>query len=158
MTKNEKETDSAGLGLKELSACRECTCFNLRKATRVVTQFFDDRMRPFDLRGTQFALLAHTYAMGPVAMTKLAEMMVTDRTTLARNLDPLVKSGLINVEHGDDRRKRIISITAEGRKRMTEAYPVWKETQEEVQKMMGHDHWSSMMSEVSNLVDRIQEK
>ena len=126
--------------------------------TRVVTQYFDDRMRQFDLRGTQFALLAHTYAMGPVALTKLAEVMVTDRTTLARNLVPLEKSGLIRVEPGDDRRTRIISITPEGRTRFTEAYPAWKETQEEIKKMMGHDNWSSMMSEVSNLIDQIQEK
>ncbi len=158
MKKKAERMESAGLGLYELSECRECTCFNLRKATRVVTQFYDDRMRQFNLRGTQFTLLAHTYAMGPVALTKLAEAMVTDRTTLARNLRPLEKEGLIKVEHGDDKRTRIISITAEGHKRITEAYRVWKETEEEIQRMVGRDKWSCMMSEVSSLINQIQEK
>lgn len=149
---------TAGLDLKALSECRECTCFNLRKATRVVTQYYDERMKRFGLRGTQFALLAHVYAMGPVPLTKLSEVMVTDRTTIARNLEPLEKSGLLRVEPGDDKRVRVISITDGGRARITEAYPVWKETQEEIKKMMGLDNWSSMMSEVSNLVDQIQDK
>lgn len=157
MRKIGTETESDGLDLKALSECRECTCFNLRKATRVVTQYFDDRMKQFGLRATQFSLLAHVYSMGSVSLTKLAELMVTDRTTIARNLGPLQKSGLLKVEPGDDKRVRVISITDCGRARITEAYPVWKETQEEIKKMMGFGKWSSMMSEVSNLVDQIQD-
>jgi DNA-binding MarR family transcriptional regulator len=146
------------LDQKTLAECRECTCFNLRKATRVVTQFYDDNMRPTGLRGTQFALLAHTQAMGPVALTKLAEAMVTDRTTLARNLEPLEKSGYIEIEDGDDRRIRIINITAGGRKKLSAAYPYWKRAQEEIKKMMGQDEWSALTSRVSSLVDRVQKK
>ncbi|MEW6145060.1 MAG: MarR family winged helix-turn-helix transcriptional regulator [Thermodesulfobacteriota bacterium] len=143
---------------KALAECRECTCFNLRKATRVVTQFYDDNMRPTGLRGTQFALLAHTQAMGPVALSKLAEVMVTDRTTLARNLEPLEKSGLVEVEDGDDRRVRIINITEEGRKKLSEAYPYWQRTQEEIKKMMGQYEWTALTSRLSVLVDRVQKK
>jgi DNA-binding MarR family transcriptional regulator len=115
-------------------------------------------MRPTGLRGTQFALLAHTQAMGPVALSKLAGAMVTDRTTLARNIELLEKSGLVEVEDGDDRRIRIINITDEGRRKLSEAYPYWKRTQEEIKKMMGQDEWSALTFRLFRLVDRVHKK
>jgi DNA-binding MarR family transcriptional regulator len=157
MSEHGKESDTlAGLDMSALAECRECACFNLRKAARAVTQFYDDKMRPAGLRGTQFALLAHALALGPVALTKLADAMVTDRTTLARNLEPLEKGGFIEVAGSDDRRARIIKITESGRKKLAEAYPYWKKTQDEIRKMMGQDELSEMLSRVSRLVDRVR--
>jgi DNA-binding MarR family transcriptional regulator len=134
--------------------CRECTCFNLRKATRVVTQMFDNAMRPIGLRATQFTLLALVLAHGPVTVTKLADEMVADRTTLSRNLDPMEKSGLLKVEQGDDKRTRIVVITELGRRKVTEAYPLWKKTQEEIKETLGMEKWSALLSNVSDLVNQ----
>jgi hypothetical protein len=75
--KGKEKNITASLERKDMAECRECTCFNLRMATRVVTQIYDDNMRSTGLRATQFALLAHTYAMGPLPLTKLSEAMVT---------------------------------------------------------------------------------
>ncbi len=157
-TKGKENNSLPGLDPRTVAECSECTCFNLRKATRVVTQLFDDRMRSSGLRATQLALLVHAHAMGPVALTKLAEAMVTDRTTLARNLEPLEKNGLIEVGGGEDRRTRIVGITEKGRKKLAEAFPIWKKAQDEIKEMMGQDKWSSMMSLVSLLVDQIKER
>lgn len=154
----EEKKHPFNLDRKEIAECRECTCFNLRKATRVVTRIYDDALRPTGLRATQFALLVHTYAMGPVALTELAEVTVTDRTTLARNLDPLEKEGLLCIEDGEDRRSRIISITDDGFRKLAEAYPVWKRTQDEVKKITGADEWSQMISKVSKMTDRLRKK
>lgn len=161
MTKRNKGNDNnplAGLGPGDVAECSECTCFNMRKAARVVTQLFDDSMRPTGLRATQFALLVHAHAMGPAALSKLAEAMVTDRTTLARNLELLEKNGLVMVEDGDDRRTRIVSITDDGRKKLARAFPYWKKTQDEIKKLMGPDDWSAMISRVSRMVNQIQER
>ncbi|MFI5322834.1 MAG: MarR family winged helix-turn-helix transcriptional regulator [Thermodesulfobacteriota bacterium] len=122
----------------------------------MVTQLYDDTMRPTGLRATQFALLVHIHAMGPVALTKLAEAMVTDRTTLARNLEVLEKNGLIEIEYGNDRRTRILRITKEGREKVAEAYPIWKRTQDGIKEIMGRDEWAMMISQLSLLVDLIQ--
>src|SRR5919106_4818042 len=81
-----------------------CACFNLRKATRAVTQLYDDALRPSGLRCTQFSLLTLLRASGTVAMTELAEDAVMDRTTLARNLDILEREGLVRVRPGEDAR------------------------------------------------------
>lgn len=156
--KTEEINHPDNLDLREIAECRECTCFNMRKATRVVTQIYDDAMRPTGLRATQFALLVHTYAIGPVALTKLADVMATDRTTIARNLEPLEKEGLLCIEDGEDRRSRIIRITDDGCRKLAGAYPLWKRTQDEVKKLMGTDEWSQMMDKVSVMADRLRNK
>ena len=161
MTKRDKGNEANPLAVLDpgsIAECSECTCFNLRKAARVVTQFYDDGMRPTGLRGTQFALLVHTYAMGPISLSKLADAMATDRTTLTRNLELLEKNALVRVEDGDDRRTRIVSITDDGRKRLARAFPYWKKTQDEIKKMMGLDDWSAMISRVSRMVNQVQER
>lgn len=146
------------IDLKEIAECRECTCFNLRKATRIVTQIYDDAMRPTGLRATQFALLVHASAMGPVPLTRLAEALATDRTTLARNLELPVKEGLLKIEDGKDRRIRIVNITDSGLKKLAEAYPIWKRTQERIKNMMGIDDWVSMISNLNELVAQMKAK
>jgi DNA-binding MarR family transcriptional regulator len=136
--------------------CKECTCFNLRKATRIVTQIFDTAMRPIGLRVTQFTLLALCLAYGPVTVTNLADEMVADRTTLSRNLDPMEKSGLIKIEQGYDRRTRIVDLTEAGRIKLNEAYPIWKKTQEEIKEAVGMEKWSELLSNVSVLVSQVR--
>lgn len=133
--------------------CRECTCFNLRKAARVVTQIFDNEMRSIDLRATQFTLLALAFAYGPVTVTRLSEEMVADRTTLSRNLNPMEKSGLIRIDRGADRRTRIVNITDNGRKKLEEAYPLWKKAQNAIKDTLGTGKWSSLISNTSDLVN-----
>jgi DNA-binding MarR family transcriptional regulator len=140
------------LELASIMECRECTCFNLRKAARVVTQLFDNAMRSVNLRATQFTLLALAFAHGPITVTKLSGEIVADRTTLSRNLNPMEKSGLIRIEQGDDRRTRIVVITDSGKRKLEEAYPLWKKTQHEIKEAMGNEKWSSLISNTAELV------
>ncbi|MEE8273100.1 MAG: MarR family transcriptional regulator, partial [Alphaproteobacteria bacterium] len=66
-----------------------CTCFNLRKAARAVTQLYDAALGPSGLRATQFSLIAALGVRGAPTISQLAKAMVMDRTTLTRNLKPL---------------------------------------------------------------------
>ena len=161
MSRYEKAAEnnvSTYIGRKEIAECRECACFNLRKAARIVTQIYDGALRPTGIRATQFALLVHASVMGPVPLTKLAEAMATDRTTLARNLELLWKEGLLTIENGKDRRSRIINITDGGLKKLAEAYPIWKRTQEEAKGIIGPGDWSEMLLRISVVIDRLGRK
>ena len=70
-------------------------CFNLRKVTRAVTQFYDRHLEPADIRSTQFNLLLTLSASAGKTLTEMAEGLVMDRTTLTRNLKPLEKNLLL---------------------------------------------------------------
>jgi DNA-binding MarR family transcriptional regulator len=129
-----------------------CACGNLRKAARAVTQVFDEALRPSGLRATQFGILAATMAMGPVTVTKLADVTVTDRTTLTRNLKLLVKRGLIRVQTGNDRREREVTLTHRGREALAKGYPFWQKAQAHVVKGLGEERWKSLRDGLSAVV------
>jgi DNA-binding MarR family transcriptional regulator len=130
-----------------------CVCFNVRKAARAVTQLYDERMRPFGLRGTQLAILGQTRLLEPVTVTHLAEAAVMDRTTLTRNLRLLEQQGLIRIDRGEDRREREVRLTDRGRDILAHMYLIWKEVQAEVAKRFGSDRLARLLAELSALVE-----
>jgi DNA-binding MarR family transcriptional regulator len=136
----------------ELAHCTSCACFNLRKATRAVTQLYDEMLRPAGLRVTQFSLLVAVRIAGPVGVTHLAEITVMDRTTLTRNLELLQKQGLIEVAAGTDRRSRIVTITAAGNATIAQALPFWKKAQSHVVNSLGQERWADMLADLGELV------
>jgi DNA-binding MarR family transcriptional regulator len=136
----------------ELMPCMDCACFNLRKATRATTQYYDEMLRPVGIRVTQFSLLVAVSIAGSVTVTRLAELSVMDRTTLTRNLEVLEKQRLIEVTPGEDRRTRMVSITLEGRKTLIKALPLWKTAQAQVVEALGKLRWQSLQENLSRIV------
>src|SRR5262245_27534841 len=86
--------------LAEMQA--KCICYNIRKAARLVTQFYDATLEPSGLLGTQFVLLAVIGRMGAGPITRLGKAMGMDRTTVTRNLRPLERQGFIEMDAGLD--------------------------------------------------------
>lgn len=141
-----------------VSNSRHCACFNLRKATRVVTQLFDEALRPLGLKPTQYTLLVVIRALHPVPVQELAEQVVMDRTTLTRNLRPLERDGLIETRPGrQDRRVREVHLTAAGREMVEKAYPLWKEAQGSVVDALGGDRFSGLLGDLAATVEVAQE-
>jgi DNA-binding MarR family transcriptional regulator len=116
----------------------DCGCFNLRRAARRVTQLYDHALAPSGLKATQFALLAvlggDNVGEG-IAMTRLAEKLGMDRTTLTRNLAVVERNGLVTVRTGDDPRSRLVALTKAGRRALELAAPLWATAQAE---LVGH--------------------
>jgi DNA-binding MarR family transcriptional regulator len=130
----------------------DCVCFNLRKTARAITQLYDEALRPSGLRCTQFSLLIATTRLEPVTVTHLAEVVVMDRTTLARNLRPLEKKGLMNVTRGDDQRTRIVTLTTRGKEVLSRALPLWEKAQARVVRGMGQERWTALEANLKEVV------
>lgn len=146
------------LTAKQVSQGRLCTGFNLKRATRAVQSMFDDAFKPVGLEGTQYTVMSHIFVAGPITLSKLADLMDVDRTTLARNLAPLEKRGLIEIKPGTDRRAKLINITGSGKEVLSQAYPLWKETQEKIKTALGMENWESMISNLNGLVANLKER
>jgi DNA-binding MarR family transcriptional regulator len=119
-----------------------CTCLALRRATRRVTQIYDAHLKPLDLRITQFAVLgqlAGSDASAPISITALARRLALDRSTLGRNLRPLIKAGLIVMEGGEDRRAHTLALTEAGRALLEKAIPLWRDAQRHVSEKLGRE-------------------
>jgi DNA-binding MarR family transcriptional regulator len=133
---------------KLLEIARDCTYFNVRKATRILADAFDEALRPFGLRGTQFSLLVAIALIEDATVGRLAEVIGADRTTLTRTLAPLEREGLIESEQGEDRRERRLRLTRRGEERVAAATEAWEETQRAVFDGIGEDAWNGLMSGV----------
>src|SRR5580698_7539957 len=91
---------------------QDCNCFALRSAARHITQLYDQFLAPSGLRTTQFSILAKLRRLGPMTINELAKNMVTDRTTLGRNIQPLERDGWIKIEPtASDRRAKTLHLT-----------------------------------------------
>jgi DNA-binding MarR family transcriptional regulator len=129
-----------------------CTCFNLRKAARAVTQMYDEALKPSGLRATQFSLLCVVRNNEPIGISELAKALVTDRTTLTRNLKPLLGQGLLEVIEGADRRQRPIALTARGRDTLARALPLWRKVQVRMAAGLGHARWTGLLGDLDEAV------
>jgi len=114
-----------------------CACANLRRATRAVTQLYDQELRETGLRVTQFTLLQVLERVQPVAQGRLGEILALDTTTLSRTLRPLEERGWIRSQPGDDQRERHWSLTAGGRKKLAGSKRHWRQAQDRLAARLG---------------------
>ena len=135
-----------------LAQATRCACFGLRKASRAVTQLYDEALRPAGLRTTQFSLLALLRLAGTAPMTRLAEEAVMDRTTLARNLEVLQRDGLVRVQPGEDARVREVEITRAGVARLEQAFPRWQRAQRSLARSLGARRTDRLLADLSTAV------
>ncbi len=135
-----------------------CADINLRRAARAVTQMYDRFLAASDLQVTQFSLLVACAVAGPVPVTALAEKLVMDRTTLARNLKPLQTRGLVQVSAGDDRRVHVVALSERGYSALAKALPLWQEAQAQMVKGFGEPRLSSLLQDLSALVRLARER
>ncbi len=126
-----------------------CALLNLRKASRAVTQLYDEALSSSGLKGTQFSLLAAITFAGGATMTQLADALVMDRTTLTRNLGPLKRAGLIETGRGKDHRTRVVAVTQRGRRILRRAYPLWRAAQATVVQGLGEKAWEELMARLT---------
>lgn len=137
---------------RDLRQPQFCACANLRMASRAVTQFYDEALKPAGLRATQFTLLSALLQVEQIAITELAERLVMDRTTLTRNLEPLEQKKLIDIYPGEDRRTRLVNLTERGRQALAKATPLWQQAQSQVTQALGEDRSNTLLDNLLEMV------
>ncbi|MGZ5780183.1 MAG: MarR family winged helix-turn-helix transcriptional regulator [Burkholderiaceae bacterium] len=136
-----------------------CTCFSLRKLSRTVTRLYDQHLAEAGLKTTQYSLLKNI-DLKPLPIAELAERLSLERTTLTRNLKPLIDAGWVELKAGSDSRQRIPTITKSGRETIKLAKQAWQRAQIELQKTMGeqavrdlHAHIDTALSRLTPLIE-----
>ncbi|GAB3389257.1 MarR family winged helix-turn-helix transcriptional regulator [Lysobacter fragariae] len=132
-----------------------CTCFRLRKLSRLVSQRYDRELAAAGLNINQYSILRRA-SREPRPITSLARELGMDRTTLTRDLKPLVGNGWIALVQGaTDARQRCISVTSAGKDALDTALPLWRKAQDAVDAMLGptgvgalHDHLDNALQQI----------
>src|SRR6184192_4136483 len=104
-----------------------CMCASIRRASRALTQMYDDALRPLGLHATQFSILQALELAGEVSQSQLSTLLFIDSTTLTRNLRILRKKGWIAVRAGVDRRERWLQLAPLGGRELQEAHVLQEE-------------------------------
>jgi len=128
-----------------------CMGMHVRRASRIVTQIYDAALRPVGLVLNQFTLLVAIQLVESTPITRLAQELFTDQTTLTRNLKLLEKRGLVVIEPGEDRRVKLVSLTAEGQAVLAQALPLWEQAQAEVMRHFGQQKGQTLLSLLSEV-------
>jgi DNA-binding MarR family transcriptional regulator len=129
----------------DLKGAREiaqgCVANRMRRADRAVMHYYDDALRPFGLKMTQFTLLTALRLMAPVTIQELAKALVMDRTTLTRNLA--------------DRRTRVAELSAAGHRVLARAFPEWRKAQARVRRKLGAARADRLVTALTEAVETL---
>lgn len=133
-----------------------CTCFRLRRASRRVTQVYDHELAAAGLSLNQYSILRRT-EREPRVLGGLADELGMDRTTLTRNLSPLVDAGLVETVRGRDARQRMVGLTQAGRDRLARAKPYWRRAQDLIDTMLGETGIQTLHGDLDRLDERLRQ-
>ena len=111
---------------------KSCKCFKLRKASRLITQFYDKKLKSASIRITQFTILSFIATSENMTLISLSDELFMDRTTLTRALNILLKDGFIKQIKSKDSRKKVMKLTEKGYKTLDEAIPLWLEAEDQI--------------------------
>jgi len=144
-------------GELDLSLMRNCVCFNLRRATRALTQFFDVELRRHGIRPTQSPILTALAAKSDWSMETLSKWLGMERTTLLRNLRPLQRDGLVRAKGGGRAATWNSSFTEKGRKALAEMQPAWRSAQDRAVAILGKERWSTIIGELDRVAAQLKQ-
>lgn len=121
----------------EADVRESCAALRARMAARKLTRLYDKALKPTGLKITQFTLLISIEEGKVKSLTQLADALALERSSLVRNVQLLETEGLIESEPSGAGRSLGLKLTREGRKVLTQALPLWRKAQDEVEGNLG---------------------
>lgn len=126
-----------------------CCATAMRKASRRLTQLYDDAIAGSGLKTTQYAILtelSERWDHRTSTVAQLAEALVMDRSSLSRSLKTLERDGFVVMTEGvEDHRKRHVALTKAGHAKRRQVEPLWRVAQ---------NHFLSVFGEVEGAMLR----
>src|SRR5437762_12559652 len=132
----------------------ECVASRLRMLNRVVTNVYDNALRPLDLKVSQMNILVVAAKMGTVRPLAVCEYLHLDVSTLSRNVERMKARGWLEVVPDEDGRSQPFQLTPKGHKLLEKAAPAWNEAQEQVTRVLG----DGFVHQLNRAVKRIGEE
>ncbi|TDN69509.1 MarR family transcriptional regulator [Paraburkholderia sp. BL10I2N1] len=125
---------------------RNCLLTRTRQISRVLTAIYDEALRPFGINASQFTLLVLIVEFGPLSRSDLGRRNHHDRSTLTRNLQPLISQGLVSEGiPGNDGRSRPLSLTEQGKALLRSAASAWSAAQTKARALIGEVGANALM-------------
>jgi DNA-binding MarR family transcriptional regulator len=134
-----------------------CTCATLRRASRALTQLYDEALRPLGLRATQFTVLQALSLAGEVSQGELGQLLAMDSTTLTRTLGIMGQHGWIAKRRGQDRREWRMRLSKSGEAQLKRALPYWQKAQSRLRAQLGNELSDSLLKLTDKITSAVTE-
>lgn len=116
---------------------RECLAGRLRMLNRVVTNIYNEALRPIGVNASQLGILVVAAKLNMARPAEICERLQLDASTLSRNVDRMKAKGWLEVVPDEDGRAQPLRLTAKGRKLLERAMPAWEKAQQKAKKLFG---------------------
>lgn len=132
-----------------------CACTTLRKATRAVSRVYDDALAAVGMSATQLAILRAIGRAGEggAPLSRLADELVMDKTSLYRGLGPLLRAGWVEVTAAAKGRAKLAHLTIGGQQAIERAAEHWESAQSRIVEAFGVKRWAALHDEIAALAD-----
>ncbi len=130
-----------------------CMCSSVRRASRALTQLYEDALRPLGLRSTQFTILQMLSLAGEVSQGQLGGMLAMDSTSLTRTLEIMRRHGWVAERRGEDRRERWLRLAKSGETELTRALPAWEKVQSRLRRQLGDQAWKDLFQLTNQITE-----
>ena len=128
-------TDRAGKHVDRIAA--SCIAVRLRLLNRVVTNLYDEALRPLGLKVSQLNVLVVAAKLGVARPARVGELLHLDLSTLSRNVDRMMARGWLEAVPEEDARTQPFRLTEQGRRLLERAVPAWEKAQEQAAELLG---------------------
>ena len=132
-----------------------CLCASFRRASRALSAFYDEALRPLGLHTTQFTVLQALSIAGEVTQGRLGEILAMDSTTLTRTLAIMRQRRWIETRRGRDARERLLKLSKTGREELDRASPAWQAVQDALHSKLGDERWGEMFRQTGEITSAV---
>ena len=129
-----------------------CVCATVRRVSRVLSQLYDDALRPAGLRATQFHILMTIHHLGEAQLSELEPRLSLDQTTLTRSLRLLEADGLLVRAASQDRRVKRLRLSPKGSRTLQKAIPLWTAIQTALLDRLGPNLWAATEPQLRHIL------
>lgn len=133
---------------------QECLAVRLRMLNRVITNVYDDALRPLGVKTSQMNILVATARAGLARPAEVCHTLQLDTSTLSRNVERMKTKGWLEVVPDEDRRAQPFRLTAKGKRLVERAKPAWEKAQRKATKLLGDDAIDVLRAAVTNIRNR----
>ena len=135
-----------------------CLCAGVRRASRALTQLYEEELRRVGLRSTQFTVLQTLSLAGEVTQHQLGFILAMDSTTLTRTLKIMSRHGWIKQRRGTDRREWRMRLSKAGEVQLNRALPRWEKVQARLRVQLGETQWDALRKLTDSVTRAVTEQ
>jgi len=135
-----------------------CLFSKTRIVSRYVTNLYTKALKDTGVTPVQYSMMTAIQILKQGNINNLSSALKMDRTTINRNLKPLVRDGYIHINESEDKRERRISITKEGEEIYNKGYIEWQKAQEELKESIGKENYEQLTLALDSIINIIAQK